>query len=219
MIAQNLETVINSLPEHVQLVAVSKTKPYTAIQEAYNSGHRDFGENKAQEIVEKYSKLPKDVRWHFIGHLQTNKVVQVIDKVFLIHSLDSLRLFQELEKQAKKLNKKIRVLIQFHIAEEETKHGFNWLEALDFFDSETFKYAKFVEIVGIMGMATFTSDTKQIKKEFDTLKSYFDQLKSTYFYDSEDFKIVSMGMSGDYKMAIECGSTMIRVGSSIFGER
>jgi pyridoxal phosphate enzyme (YggS family) len=219
MIASNLKTILEVLPAHVTLVAVSKTKPVFMIQEAYDFGQRDFGENKAQEILEKFDKLPQDIRWHFIGHLQTNKVKQVIDKVHLIHSMDRESLFVELEKQAAKLNRAVDVLIQFHIAEEETKHGFSWDEALVFLNSDLVKNAQHVRIVGVMGMATFTEDEAQIRSEFRVLKQYFDDLQSGFFKNSSDFSVVSMGMSGDYELAVECGSTMVRVGSAVFGGR
>jgi pyridoxal phosphate enzyme (YggS family) len=219
MIASNLKTILDVIPAHVTLVAVSKTKPVSMIQEAYDFGQRDFGENKAQEILDKFDKLPQDIRWHFIGHLQTNKVKQVIDKVHLIHSMDRESLFVELEKQAAKLNRVVDVLLEFHIAEEETKHGFSWDEALVFMNSDRVKNAQHVRIVGVMGMATFTEDEGQILAEFRTLKQYFDNLQSGFFKDSSDFSVVSMGMSGDYELAVECGSTMVRVGSAVFGGR
>lgn len=219
MIASNLNRILKELPAHVTLVAVSKTKPLALLQEAYNCGQRDFGENKAQEILDKFEHLPKDTRWHFIGHLQTNKVRQVIDKVHLIHSMDRESLFVELEKQAGKLNRIVDVLLQFHIAEEETKHGFSWDEAVTFLNSEFYKSASHVRIVGVMGMATFTENLAQVQLEFETLKSYFDTLKQDFFMDSDEFRVISMGMSGDYEIAIACGSNMVRVGSAIFGER
>jgi PLP dependent protein len=219
MIASNLKTILKNLPAHVTLVAVSKTKPVSMIQEAYNFGQRDFGENKAQEIFDKFDKLPLDIRWHFIGHLQTNKVKQVIDKVHLIHSMDRESLFVELEKQAGKLNRVVDVLLQFHIAEEDTKHGFSWDTAVKFLDSQLYKDSKYVRISGVMGMATFTKDEEQISKEFQKLKEYFDLLKIHYFKDAHYFQIVSMGMSGDYQLAVSNGSNMVRVGSAVFGNR
>lgn len=219
MIASNLNKIQSTLPKGVTLVAVSKTKPVSAIQVAYDSGQYDFGENKAQEIVEKYDKLPKDLRWHFIGHLQTNKVKQIIDKVHLIHAMDRPNLFQILEKEAAKVNRVLDVLLQFHVAEEESKYGFAWQEALEFLQTDNFLKAKHLRVVGIMGMATFTDNIKQIEHEFQTLKVYFDTLKSTIFKENESFQILSMGMSGDYHLAISCGSNMVRIGSAIFGER
>jgi len=219
MIASNLTQIKKTLPAHVCLVAVSKTKPASAIQEAYDSGQRHFGENKAQELVDKAPVLPRDIHWHFIGHLQTNKVKQIIDKTYLIHSMDRPSLFHELEKQAAKIEQQVDVLLQFHIAEEESKHGFSWDEATEFIASEAFQTARHVRIVGVMGMATFTNDEAQIRQEFTTLKKYFDTLQKIHFAKEDSFQIISMGMSGDYALAIDCGSNMIRVGSAIFGER
>jgi len=219
MIAENLNQILKAIPKRVCLVAVSKTKPIAAIQEAYDAGQRDFGENKAQEVLDKFPALPKDIRWHFIGHLQTNKVKQIIDKTHLIHAMDRVSLFKELEKEASKIERKIDVLLQFHIADEESKHGFRWDEAVAFLNSELFQTTQNVSIVGVMGMATFTENQVQISNEFTTLKKYFDQLKNDFFKDSTNFHTISMGMSGDYSIAIDCGSTMIRVGSAIFGER
>jgi pyridoxal phosphate enzyme (YggS family) len=219
MIASNLNRILKELPAHVSLVAVSKTKPIALLQEAYACGQRDFGENKAQEILDKFEHLPKDTRWHFIGHLQTNKVKPVIDKVHLIHSMDRESLFVELEKQAGKLNRAVDVLLQFHIAEEETKHGFSWDEAATFLNSGLYKSAAHVRVVGVMGMATFTENLAQVQHEFETLKTYFDTLKQDFFMDSDQFRVIAMGMSGDYEIAIACGSNMVRVGSAIFGER
>ena len=219
MIAENLNQILKAIPKRVCLVAVSKTKPIAAIQEAYDAGQRDFGENKAQEVLDKFPALPKDIRWHFIGHLQTNKVKQIIDKTHLIHAMDRVSLFKELEKEASKIERKIDVLLQFHIADEESKHGFTWDEAVAFLNSELFQTTQNVSIVGVMGMATFTENQVQISNEFTTLKKYFDQLKNDFFKDSTNFHTISMGMSGDYSIAIDCGSTMIRVGSAIFGER
>lgn len=219
MIAEKIENIRKNIPNHVCLVAVSKTKPVDLLREAYEAGQRDFGENKAQEVLEKYPLLPHDVRWHFIGHLQTNKVKQIIDKTFLIHSLDRISLFQELEKQAKKIGTKTDVLIQFHIAEEETKHGFSFEEALQFLNSDVFNTSQFINIKGVMGMATFTENKEQITREFKTLKAYFEKIKASHFSEKADFDTISMGMSGDYELAIACGSNMVRVGSAIFGTR
>jgi pyridoxal phosphate enzyme (YggS family) len=219
MIASNLQKIQSTLPDGVTLVAVSKTKPASDIQSAYDFGQRDFGENKAQEIVEKYDQLPTDLRWHFIGHLQTNKIKQIIDKVYLIHSVDRSNLFQALEKEAAKIDRVVDVLLQFHIAQEESKHGFSWQEALDFLQTEFFQTAKHLRVVGVMGMATFTDNTSQIQKEFETLKTYFDTLKNSVFKDAKHFQVVSMGMSGDYELAMSCGGNMVRVGSAIFGVR
>ena len=186
--------------------------------EAYNAGHRIFGENKIQEMVEKSQQMPKDVEWHMIGHVQSNKVKYMAEFVSLIHGVDSLKLLKEIDKQAQKHNRVIRCLFQIGIAKEETKFGMTEREALDILQSKEFSELKNVCIVGVMGMATFTDDEIQIKQELDQLKSTFDSLKS---YESFNFKpdTISMGMSGDYQLAISCGSTMLRVGSSIFGER
>jgi len=219
MIASNLKAVKRQIPEHVTLVAVSKTKPVSDLLEAYAAGQRDFGENKAQEVLDKFEYLPEDVRWHFIGHLQTNKVKQIVDKVYLVHSMDRESLFVELEKQASKINKTVHVLLQFNIAQEETKYGFSWDMVKIFLNSDIYKDSKFVRVVGVMGMASFTENKEQIKQEFDILFSYFEQLKSGEFLGQSNFHIVSMGMSGDFELAIASGSTMVRVGSAIFGGR
>jgi pyridoxal phosphate enzyme (YggS family) len=219
MIAEKILALKQTLPASVQLIAVSKTKPNEDIIQAYQAGQRVFGENKVQEMADKYESLPKDIQWNLIGHLQTNKVKVIADKVHLIHSMDRISLFAELERQARKNEKKINVLIQFHIAREETKHGFSIEDAVLFLKSTQFKESKFIQICGVMGMASFTDDRVQIRAEFELLKSYFDQIKSSFFADSPFFNILSMGMSGDYDIALECGSNMIRVGSAIFGER
>ena len=210
-IKDNLLKIKSTLPEHVTLVAVSKTKPVADLMEAYNAGQRIFGENKIQEMIEKWEQMPKDIQWHMIGHIQTNKVKFMAPYVSLIHGVDSLKLLEEINKQALKNNRIIDCLLQIHIAEEETKFGLNNDELADLLVSESFKNLKNINIVGLMGMATFTENRIQIKKEFEHLKSIFDQLKN--------LKTLSMGMSGDYQLAIECGSTMVRIGSSIFGGR
>jgi hypothetical protein len=210
-IKDNLLKIKSTLPEHVTLVAVSKTKPVADLMEAYNAGQRIFGENKIQEMTEKWEQMPKDIQWHMIGHIQTNKVKFMAPYVSLIHGVDSLKLLEEINKQALKNNRIIDCLLQIHIAEEETKFGLNNDELADLLVSESFKNLKNINIVGLMGMATFTENKIQIKKEFEHLKSIFDQLKN--------LKTLSMGMSGDYQLAIECGSTMVRIGSSIFGGR
>jgi pyridoxal phosphate enzyme (YggS family) len=210
-IKDNLLKIKSTLPEHVTLVAVSKTKPVSDLMEAYNAGQRIFGENKIQEMTEKWEQMPKDIQWHMIGHIQTNKVKFMAPYVSLIHGVDSLKLLEEINKQALKNNRIIDCLLQIHIAEEETKFGLNKDELTDLLVSESFKNFKNINIVGLMGMATFTENQIQIKKEFEHLKSIFDQLKN--------LKTLSMGMSGDYQLAIECGSTMVRIGSSIFGGR
>lgn len=219
MIQEQLNKVLKEIPKHVTLVAVSKTKPVSAIEEAYAAGQRHFGENKVQEMADKAEQLPKDIYWHLIGHLQTNKVKYIAPFVALIHSVDSLKLLLEINRQAAKNNRIIPVLLQFHIAQEETKYGFSWDEVMDILNSEEYKGFGNIRIDGVMGMASFTDNEAQIRKEFKLLKTYFDELKSAFFSEENHFSICSMGMSGDYKIAIEEGSTMIRVGSSIFGSR
>ena len=214
-IRKNLDQITSSLPPHVTLVAVSKTKPLGDLMQAYKAGQRVFGENKVQEMVEKYHLMPDDVLWHMIGHLQRNKVKYMAGFVDLIHGVDSLKLLIEIDKQAQKHNRVIKCLLQIKIARETSKFGLPIQEAEALLNSETFKSLKNVRIVGLMGMASFTTDKLQISKEFKTLKSNFDQLKQ----QRKNLKIISMGMSGDYKLAIDCGSSMIRVGSLIFGAR
>lgn len=217
MIARNLEELKRELPSDVTLVAVSKTKPIEDILEAYNAGQRIFGENKVQEMTVKYEQLPKDIQWHLIGHLQSNKVKYIAPFVSLIHSVDSSKLLSEINRQAIKNNRVIDCLLQFHIAKEETKFGLDFDEAQELLQSEEFTSMRNVNIVGIMGMASFTNNDKQVRGEFRSLENYFNVIKSHFFKFNDDFKVLSMGMSGDYKLAIEEGSNMIRVGSSIFG--
>lgn len=219
MIENSLNKIKSNLPEHVELIAVSKTKPIAAIKEAYEAGQRAFGENKVQELTDKYPALPKDIEWHMIGHLQRNKVKYIAPFVHLIHGVDSFKLLKEINKQGAKIDRKIPVLLQFHIAEESTKFGLDMHEAKEILTSEMFQEMKAVAIKGVMGMATFTTDENQIKKEFRSLKLIFDSLKADFFSTEKDFNIISMGMSGDYLLAVEEGSTMVRVGSAIFGER
>jgi pyridoxal phosphate enzyme (YggS family) len=219
MIANNLEKLKKSIPENVCLIAVSKTKPIIDLQEAYKSSQRHFGENKVQEMCEKEAVLPKDILWHLIGHLQTNKVKYIAPFVHLIHSVDSLKLLLEINKQALKNNRIINILLQFHIALEETKFGLNLTEVKELLDSEEYRNCHNINILGVMGMASFVEDEKHIRNEFKELKSIFNFLKQNYFSNQPEFKEISMGMSGDYAIAIEEGSTMIRVGSSIFGGR
>ena len=208
-----------TLPEGVTLVAVSKTKPISDIQEAYEAGHRDFGENYPQELRDKHEVLPSDIRWHFIGHLQTNKIKYIIPYVTLIHSIDTASLLQAVNKEAKKHDRVVDCLLQFHIALEETKFGLDLDEARQLLDSEAFKQMQNVRICGVMGMATFTDNQTEVRKEFKYLKTIFDTLKHDYFEDQPQFKEISMGMSEDYPIAIEEGATLIRVGSKIFGPR
>ena len=219
MIAERIKQLKNSLPASVCLIAVSKTKPTSALQQAYDAGQRHFGENKVQEMFEKQAELPKDIHWHLIGHLQTNKVKYIAPFVHLIHSVDSLKLLVEINKQANKNNRIIDVLLQFHVAEEETKFGLNLEEAKILLESPEFEKSKNIRVVGVMGMASFVEDESQIRREFKELKSIFDAIKEQYFLHIDYFKEISMGMSGDFPLAIEEGSTMIRVGSSIFGGR
>lgn len=215
MIKDNLLSIKNSIPPHVTLIAVSKTNPTQAILDAYEAGQRIFGENKVQELVDKYERLPKDIEWHMIGHLQSNKVKYIAPFVKLIHGVDSLRLLQEINKRAEQNNRIIDCLLQIHIAKEETKFGFDEKEVVEALQSEEFKKMNNIKIVGLMGMATNTDDESQIRKEFKSLKQLFDKLSAFNF----QLSTLSMGMSSDYKLAIEEGSTMIRVGSSIFGQR
>jgi len=218
-IAENIDQVKANLPVQVQLVAVSKTKPAALLMEAYAHGQRAFGENKVQELVGKFEELPEDIEWHFIGHMQTNKVKYIAPFVHLIHGVDSFKLLKTINNEAKKVNRIIPCLLQFHIAEEETKFGFSVAEVTEMIQSEEFHQQKNIQISGVMGMATYTDDETQIHKEFACMKAYFDRLKSGYFADQPEFKEISMGMSGDYLIAIEEGSTMVRIGSTIFGER
>ncbi len=210
---------VKSLPENVTLIAVSKTKPEEDIQSKYNLGQRDFGENKVQELVDKYEKLPKDIRWHLIGHLQTNKVKYIAPFVHLIHAVDSLKLLKEINKEAIKNNRVISCLLQFHIAQEDSKYGLNFEEAQEILESKTFIEMRNISIIGVMGMASFVDNKDQIRDEFQTLDSYFNVIKSHYFKFNDNFKEISMGMSGDYELAIEQGSTMVRIGSKLFGVR
>ena len=217
-ITNNLLNIKSQLPNHVTLVAVSKTKPVADLMEAYHACQRIFGENYVQELVEKHEILPKDVQWHFIGHLQSRKVKLIAPFVDLIHGVDSLKLLQEINKEGKKNNRVIDCLFQIFIAEEETKFGLDENELNEVLNSEEFKTLENIRIVGLMGMATFTDNKDQIKKEFQNLKTIFDKV-SQLKTENCQLKTISMGMSGDYQLAIECGSTMIRIGSSIFGNR
>lgn len=219
MIKENLNFIRRNIPENVTLIAVSKTKPISDLQEAYDAEQRIFGENKALEMREKYQQLPEDIQWHFIGHLQTNKIKYIAPFVSLIHSIDSLSLLEAVNKEAAKNNRVINCLLQFHIAQEETKFGLDIDEAKQILESDTFKQMNNVRIVGVMGMATFTEDITQIRNEFKSLKKIYDILKENYFKDDTSFKEISMGMSDDYPIAIEEGATMVRVGSKIFGAR
>ena len=214
-IKENLEKIKAELPESVILVAVSKTKPVSDLMQAYNAGQRIFGENKIQEMTQKWQSMPQDVQWHMIGHVQRNKVKYMAEYVSLIHGVDSLKLLTEIDKQAKKHNRVIHCLLQIHIAEEESKFGFDEKELFEMVHSSEFQLLKNIKVLGLMGMATFTQDKKQIRKEFKQLKRIFDALN----VQMPDLQELSMGMSGDFMIALEEGSTMIRIGSSIFGER
>ncbi|CAM1355010.1 MULTISPECIES: YggS family pyridoxal phosphate-dependent enzyme [Tenacibaculum] len=214
-IKENLQKIKSTLPENVTLVAVSKTKPIADLQEAYDAGQRIFGENKIQEMVAKYDELPKDIKWHMIGHLQRNKVKYMAHFVDLIHGVDSFKTLKEIDKQAKKHNRVINCLLQARIAKEDTKFGLPFTDIEDILASEEFKELKNVKIVGLMGMATFTDNQEQLQEEFSSLANFFNKNQEKY----PDLSILSMGMSGDYELAIQNGSTMVRIGSSIFGVR
>jgi PLP dependent protein len=217
-----LQQIIQELkPTNTTLIAVSKTKPIADIKALYLQGQMHFGENKVQEMVEKYEQLPKEIQWHLIGHLQSNKVKFIVPFVHTIHSVDSIKLMQEINKEAAKIYRRVNILLQFHIAQEDTKFGLDLQEAMDLCElvvshKEEYQY---INICGVMGMATFTENTAQIAEEFKELKINFTILKNTYFPFSSQFKEVSMGMSSDYKIAIENGSTMVRIGSLLFGNR
>lgn len=219
MIQDNLKKIQETIPSGVTLVAVSKTKPAEMILDAYAAGQRHFGENKVQELTEKQEQLPKDIYWHLIGHLQTNKVKYIAPFVHLIHAVDSLKLLKEINKQAKKNNRIISCLLQFHIATEDTKFGMTRAEAEELINSDAYLEMENVKLCGVMGMATFTDNESRVREEFQHLKNEFEYFREKYFSDTDQFSIISMGMSGDYQLAIEEGSTMVRVGSSIFGQR
>jgi pyridoxal phosphate enzyme (YggS family) len=218
LIQQNLTEIKSSLPPHVTLVAVSKTKPVADLTEAYHAGQRIFGENKIQEMTEKWEQMPKDIQWQMIGHVQSNKVKYMIPYVDLIHGVDSLKLLKEINRLAAKWKRTVDCLLQIHIAEEDTKFGLDEKELDEILNSEEFKTYENIRIVGLMGMATFTENQEQIKREFLHLKSIFYKHKQLAT-DNCQLTTLSMGMSGDYQLAIECGSTMVRIGSSIFGSR
>lgn len=217
-IKDNLNKIQSSIPEHVTLVAVSKTKPVSDLMEAYDAGQRIFGENKIQEMAEKYQDMPKDIKWHMIGHVQRNKVKYMAEFVDLIHGVDSLKLLKEIDKQAQKHQRVINCLLQIKIAEEDSKFGMSADDASVLLQSDQFSELKHIKISGLMGMATFTDNMLQVESEFNFLKTIFDRLKP-FSSDNCNLETISMGMSGDYQLAINCGSTMVRVGSSIFGAR
>ncbi len=218
-VASNLLQIKNTLPPTVNLVAVSKFHPAEAILEAYNVGQRIFGESRQQEIEVKHTQLPKDIEWHFIGHLQTNKVKFILPYIHTIESVDSLKLLREIEKQAKEISVKINCLLEIHIAREPQKYGFTMDECREFLSSQEWRMFEGLTIAGVMGMATYTDDREQIRQEFHSLKNFFQELKTDYFSDNSSFKHISMGMSDDYQIAIAEGSTLVRIGTSIFGER
>jgi pyridoxal phosphate enzyme (YggS family) len=219
MIAESIQQIQSKLGERTRLIAVSKTKPISSIMEAYNAGHKIFGENKVQELRKKYELLPKDIEWHMIGHLQTNKVKYIAPFVQLIHSVDSLKLAAEISKQGEKNNRKIPSLFQIHIAAEETKFGFSEHELLELLQQGVINELPGITWCGVMGMATLTGDEGKIRQEFRNLKQIFDTVKKEFFSHRPEFKEVSMGMSGDWPIAVEEGATLVRIGSAIFGER
>lgn len=218
-IAQNLKSVQENIPSDVRLVAISKFHPASYIQEAYKCGQRLFGESREQELTQKAKALPNDVQWHFIGHLQTNKVKYIAPYINMIESVDSLKLLKEIDKQAKANNRKIKVLLELHIAQEEAKYGFSLEACRKMLDEGEWKGLRHIEICGIMTMATNTEDEKQIYSEFTTAYEFFKEAKEKYFFDNANFCERSWGMSHDYKIAIACHSTMVRIGTSIFGPR
>lgn len=218
-ISSILSSIKTDLPDHVRLVAVSKFHPVEMIEEAYHAGQRIFGENHVQEMTQKHELLPKDIEWHFIGHLQTNKVKYIAPFVSLIHSVDSFKLLKEINKQAEKSQRVISCLLQIHIAQEETKFGFSFDECRTMLQEEEWKTLTHVQLCGVMGMATFTDDVQEVRNEFRSLKKFFDEIKENYFSNNDAFHEISMGMTDDYPIAIEEGSTLIRIGTKIFGER
>lgn len=218
-IQANLKEVLDQLPEGVRLVAVSKFHPNEAIEEAYKVGQRIFGESREQELSTKYETLPKDIEWHFIGHLQTNKVKYIAPYIAMIHAVDSYKLLAEIDKQAAKYNRVIPCLLEIHIAQEESKYGFTFDTCRQMLEEGGWKQLKHVCIAGVMGMGTNTDDEKEVEKEFRSLADFFKSLKQDYFSQADSFKEISMGMSHDYQIAIKCGTTLVRVGSKIFGER
>jgi len=218
-VAENLQLLKDTIPEHVTLVAVSKTKADELIMEAYRAGHRDFGENKVQDLAAKRERLPADIRWHMIGHLQTNKVRFLAPFVHMLHGVDSLKLLGVINREAEKNNRLIDCLLQVRIALEETKFGLTEEEVMQLLSSDEYREMKHIRIRGLMGMATYTENSNQIREEFRHLKRIFDRLKSSVFVSQESFDQLSCGMSGDYQLAIEEGSNLVRVGSLIFGAR
>ena len=218
-IASNIKILRESVPSEIKIVAVSKFHSTDEIMEAYEAGQRIFGESRVQELVQKSDQLPKDIEWHFIGGLQRNKVKQIAPFISLIHSVDSERLMREIEKQAATNSRTISCLLQIHVAEEDTKSGFTPNECLQFLSDGAWEECPHIKFIGIMGMATFTDDTEKVRNEFNRLRQLFEKVKTDYFAGDSDFKEISMGMTSDYPIAIEEGSTMVRVGTKIFGER
>lgn len=218
-IAKEIKDITNELPAYSRLVAVSKFRPDEDIMEAYQVGQRIFGENHVQEMIGKHERLPKDIQWHFIGHLQSNKIKYIAPFVTLIHSIDSYKLLEDVSRQASKINRTIDCLLQMHIAQESTKFGFSFDECREMLQSLEWEKLSNVRIIGVMGMATFTENNLQVEKEFQSLKAFFDEIKDTYFSTESTFKEISMGMTHDYPIAVRNGSTLIRVGTKIFGER
>ena len=219
MIAESIRQIRSELPAGVRLVAVSKFHPNEAIEEAYRAGQRIFGESKVQEMTAKHDSLPQDIEWHFIGHLQTNKVKYIVPYIALIHGIDSFKLLAEVDKQAAKVGRRVDCLLQLHIAREETKFGFSFDECRQMLAEGQWRQLQHVRLCGLMGMATNTDNTTQIKEEFESLSQFFREVKATWFADDDAFRELSMGMSHDYHEAIAAGSTLVRVGSKIFGER
>ena len=218
-IAADIKLLKQQIPSSVKLVAVSKTKPVSDILLAYNNGHKCFGENRVQEIIQKKDLLPSDIEWHLVGHLQSNKVKLIVPFISMIQSVDTFRLLKIIDSEASQINRKIDCLLQIYIADEETKFGFSLSELHEMLQSEEFKKLYSIRICGVMGIATYTEKSDQVRKEFSNLSSCFSELKKKYFVEDPDFKEISMGMSGDFKIAIEEGSTMVRIGSLIFGDR
>ena len=218
-VLQYIQDIRKHIPTEIKLVCVSKFHPEATIMEAYNAGERNFGESRVQELISKQPNLPDDIQWHFIGHLQRNKIKNIISFVSLIHGVDSLRVLKEINRQAEMAGRTVSCLLHVHIAEEESKFGFTESELIDLLSSDEIAELKNTSISGLMGMATYTNDTEQVRNEFRTLKKFFDRVKTDFFAENDSFRELSMGMSQDYHIAVEEGSTMIRIGTSIFGER
>jgi len=218
-VAENITRLLESLPDGVKLIPISKTIPEAVIMQVYDAGYKVFGENKVQEMIGKYERLPRDIEWHMVGHMQTNKIKYIAPFVHLIQGVDRLKVLRIMDQEAQKAGRILHGLFQIHIAREETKFGFDEVELLELLNSKDYEEFKHIRMVGVMGMATFTGDTGQIRNEFRQLYRFFQKLKREYFMQDPQFKEVSMGMSGDYEIAVEEGSTMVRIGTLIFGER